>query len=93
MIRPLQDWLVIEQIGQPPGKFGDIFIPDTERLSQATGSYARVLAAGPACLVAKKGSKVWVKAYGSHLAGDEIIHEGKTVTMIREKHVEGIVVE
>lgn len=82
--------LVLRQIGEPPGKVGLIHIPDTGKLSQATGSRALVLAAGPEARQATQGSEVWVKAYGSHLAGDEIEHDGEKLILIRERDVDGV---
>lgn len=39
---------------------------------------------------AKVGDRVLVPAYGSHPAGDEVICDGETMTMIQERDIVGI---
>jgi co-chaperonin GroES (HSP10) len=99
MIRPLRDLLVIRRAPghEPPEMLGGIHLPDYRtrtdepgiRLSNATGAVCEVLAAGPKCDV-KVGQLVHVKDYGGHLAGDEFTHDGKTLTIIRERDLNGI---
>jgi co-chaperonin GroES (HSP10) len=91
VIRPLRDMLVLKPIGKPPGMVGLIHMPDTDSHRVATGSYAEVVAAGPEARQATQGKTVYVKAYGSHLACDEVIHEGETLFMTRERDIIGVV--
>lgn len=90
MIKPLRDLLVLRPIGKPPGMVGLIHIPDNEKLANATGGACEVLAAGKDCVLAKKGSKVYVKAYGDHFAGDEVHHDGEKLIMIKERDIVGV---
>ena len=91
-IRPLRDLLVIRALVQP-GMIGGIHIPDSGLQRDKTGVWAEVVAAGPDVELAKVGTRVHVCAYGSHLAGDEIVVGGETVTMIRERDVNGVEVK
>jgi co-chaperonin GroES (HSP10) len=90
MIRPLGDNLVLEVLNAP-GKVGGLYMPDTGRLSEATGVYCRVLGRGPKCKDVVVGDTVHLKAYGQHPAGIEIKHEDKNLVMIRERDINGIV--
>lgn len=90
MIRPLRDVLVLEPLAEP-GMVGLIHIPDFKKQANKTGGYCRVVAAGPACVLAKAGDKVHVDAYGTAYAGDPFVHEGKKLTIIRERDVNGVV--
>lgn len=90
MIRPLRDVLVLEPIDKP-GKIGLLFIPDSGKARDKTGGYCKVLAAGKDCVLAKKGDRVHVTAYGSQYAGEPFIHEDKKITLIRERDINGVV--
>lgn len=92
MIRPLRDVLVLEPM-EKPGKIGLIIIPDNEKLSNKTGGECRVLAAGPQCVLAKKGDRVHVTAYGSQYAGEPFEHEGKKITLLRERDINGVMID
>lgn len=89
MIRPLRDMLVLEPL-EKPGMVGLLHIPDFEKQANKTGGYCKVLAAGPNCVLAKKGDTVHVEAYGNSYAGEPFEHEGKKVTLIRERDVTGV---
>lgn len=89
MIRPLRDVLVLEPL-QKPGMIGLIHIPDFEKQANKTGGYCKVLAAGPLCVLARPGDTVHVDAYGTAYAGDPFEDDGKKVTLIRERDVNGV---
>lgn len=91
MIRPLRDLLVIRPIGKPPGKIGDIYIPDLGTSQNKNGCICEVLAAGPKVELAKVGSHVHVMAYGEKPAGDEVTINGEKCIMIRERDITGVV--
>lgn len=91
-IRPLRDLLVIRAI-KPPGMVGAIHIPDSGRQRDKTGCWAEVLAAGKDVQLATVGTRVHVDAYGSHLAGDEVVIDGITFTIIRERDIHGVEVK
>lgn len=90
MIRPLRDVLVLEPLTKP-GMVGLIHVPDSGKLRDKTGGYCKVVAAGPACVLAKKGDKVHVAAYGSQYAGEPFEHEGKKIVLLRERDINGVV--
>lgn len=90
MIRPLRDLIVIRPLAVP-GKVGLIHLPDLGMSSNKSGCVCEVIAAGPKVEAAFVGVKVHVPAYGSHPAGDEVVCEGETLTIIRERDINGIV--
>jgi co-chaperonin GroES (HSP10) len=87
-------------VGKPPGMVGLIHIPDTGKLSQATGCRCEVVAVGPGCMdkhfrripcQSKVGDIVYVKAYGSHPACEtEIEVNGETLYVDRERNILGL---
>ena len=89
MIRPLRDLLVIKP-DKEPGKIGLIFLPDLGMSGNKSGCVCEVVAAGPKVQLAKVGSKVLVPAYGSHPAGDEVLVDGVSHTLIRERDIDGV---
>lgn len=92
MIRPLRDLLVI-QPEKTPGKIGLIHLPDMGTSQNKSGCICRVMAAGPKAVLAKVGDRILVQAYGSHPAGDEVMVDGETMTMIRERDIDGVIHE
>ena len=93
MIRPLRDYVVVRKLGDQAGMIGLIHIPDTEKLANKTGTWAEVIAAGKDVRDAHVGRKVHVTVYGSHLAGVEIEEAGEKLSMLRERELNGILVE
>lgn len=89
MIRPLRDLVVIEP-ESIPGKIGLLHIPDTGSARDKTGIWCKVVAAGPTVRDAHVGRRVHVNAYGVHPAADEVLMDGKTVYMTRERDLNGI---
>ena len=89
MIRPIRDILVLEP-ETVPGMVGLLHIPDNGKLANKTGGLCRVVAAGPACVLAKPGDRVHVTAYGSAYAGEPFDHEGRKVTLLRERDINGV---
>lgn len=92
MIRPLHDYLVLKPETKP-GMIGAIHIPDFGNLKDKTSAICTVLAAGPKCVLAKVGDRVHVTAYGAHVAGIEIVHEGQQLVLNRERDINGVVCE
>lgn len=90
MIRPLRDILVLEP-ETTPGMIGLIHIPDFKKQANKTGGYCKVISAGPACLLAKVGDRVHVDAYGTAYAGNPFEHEGRKLTLLRERDINGVV--
>jgi co-chaperonin GroES (HSP10) len=89
MIRPLRDLLVIRP-EKTPGKVGLLHLPDMGSSSNKSGCICKVVAAGPKTVLAKVGDRILVQAYGSHPAGDEVMCDGETLTMIRERDIDGV---
>lgn len=92
MIRPLRDLLVIEP-EKAPGMIGLIHVPDRGDSGNKTGCICRVVAAGPQVELAKVGRSVLVQAYGAQPAGDQVSFDGRTLTLIRERDIDGVVEE
>ncbi len=91
MIRPLRDLLVVRPLAEP-GMIGSIHIPDFEKQANKTGAWCVVVAAGPDAQYAIEGVRVHVTAYGSKLAGEEVVFNGEKLTMIRERDINGVAV-
>ena len=91
MIKPLRDYLVVRYEGARLGVVGSLWLPDTEKLANKTGGVCEVLACGPKVVAAFPGTRVHLNAYGEHLAGEEIIHEGEKLILIRERDINGVV--
>lgn len=90
MIRPLHDYLVLKPETKP-GMIGAIHIPDFGNLQDKTSAICTVLEAGTKCVLSKVGDRVHVTAYGSHLAGVELNHDGQKLVLIRERDINGVV--
>lgn len=91
MIRPIRDVLVLEPL-HAPGMIGLIHIPDFKKQANKTGGLCKVIAAGKDCVLAKPGDTVHVDAYGTAYAGDPFEYEGKKLTLLRERDINGVVV-
>lgn len=89
MIRPLRDVLVLSPI-TAPGMVGLIHIPDNERQANKTGGWCEVIAAGPDAVAATPGARVHVTAYGAKFTGEEFVHEGRKLVLIRERDINGV---
>lgn len=89
MITPLRDILVLRPTAQP-GMVGKIHIPDTGNLKDKTGVECIVLAAGKDAVLAKPGDRVHIAAYGKHPAGEQFVHEGEMLTLIKERDINGV---
>ncbi len=92
MIRPLRDLLVI-QPEKTPGMVGLLHLPDLSTSRNKSTVVCKVLAAGPKVTTATVGSRVVVESYGIHPAGDEVIVNGQTLAMIRERDIVGLAME
>ncbi len=87
MIRPLRDYLVVRYTGGRLAMSGSLYLPDTDKLANKTSGRCEVVWAGPKVETAKPGTTVILCAYGEHLAGEELIHHGEKLIMIRERDV------
>lgn len=88
-IRPLRDLLIV-RADKTPGMVGLIHLPDMGSSGNKSSCTCTVVAAGPKVQLAHVGSKVLVESYGSHPAGDEVVCDGETFTMIRERDLVGV---
>lgn len=66
-------------------------MPETDKLANATGCLCRVLAKGPLADEVKVGDVVHLKAYGTWPAGKPFVHEGQNVILIRQRDINGVV--
>ena len=90
MIKPLRDLLVLRVVKEP-GKVGRLFVPDLGTSQNKNGCICEVVAAGPKAVLANKGSKVHVAAYGDKPSSDmEIDHEGEKLVLISERDITGV---
>lgn len=90
MIYPLRDLLVIRPAkGQKLGMVGSLYLSDMETYKNKTVVEAEVVSAGPKAH-AKAGDVVKVFAYGEHLSGDQIEHDGEKLWITRERDIVGL---
>lgn len=91
-IKPLGDRLLIQPIEEGEVILGGLHIPDFKNKTSKTSQRAKVLEAGPKCVLAKKGDIVMVEAYGGEaLSGGDIYHmDGVKVILTREAHIIGV---
>lgn len=87
MIKPLRDYLVVRYTGGRLAMSGSLYLPDTDKLANKTSGRCEVVASGPKAEHAKPGSAVVLCAYGEHLAGEEVLHHGEKLILIRERDV------
>jgi len=89
MIKPLRDMIAVEHI-EAPGKVGLLYIPDvTKSTKNQTFHRAKVLAVGREVATVKPTDVVMISEY----AGDPFTVDGKTVHLMRERDIVGIVTE
>lgn len=89
-IRPVGEYVLIQKLpGQKVMEQGGILIPDFGNLRDKGHAVCKVLAVGGKVKELKKGMKLYVESYGSHLAGTEFTDSvtGEVFTLMREKHV------
>jgi len=89
MIKPLRDMIAVEHV-TPPGRVGLLYIPDiTKSTKNQTFHHAKVLAIGGKVETVKAGDVVMISEY----AGDPFLVDGKTVHLMRERDIVGVVTE
>lgn len=93
-IRPVGDYVLIQKLpGEKTMEQGGILIPDFGNLRDKQHCVAKVLAVGGKVKDFKKGDKLFVEAYGAHLAGTEFTDSvtGEVFNLLRERHVNLVV--